>query len=137
MKRSPEIASLFVAQTLRRATEETAGEARSAALGYWDEHGRGHFRLEEEVLLPAFGAHGDPHHRLVARVLCDHVSLRGRFDRLGLNPVASVTALRELGVELADHVRLEERELFPLIEKTLPASDLAVVAAALEQAEHS
>ena len=145
MKRNPAIASLsrdhhqalFLAQTLRRASDETAGEARGAALAYWDEHGRDHFRLEEEVLLPAYGAHGDPHHGLVARVVCDHVSLRGRFDRLALNSAASVTALRELGVELADHVRLEERELFPLIEETLPAADLAAVAAALEQAEHS
>jgi hemerythrin-like domain-containing protein len=145
MKRSPAIASLsrehhqalFVAQELRRATDETAGEARGAALAYWDEHGKKHFRLEEEVLLPAYAAYGDPPHRLVARVLCDHVSLRGRFDRLALNRPASVTALRELGVELAAHVRLEERELFPLIEETLPAADLAAVAAALEQAEHS
>jgi hypothetical protein len=144
MKTSPAIAplsrdhhqALFVAQKLRRATDETAGEARGAALAYWDEHGREHFRLEEEVLLPAYGAHGDPHHRLVARVLCDHVSLRGRFDRLALDPAASVTVLRELGVELAAHVRLEERQLFALIEKTLPAADLAAVAAALDHAEH-
>ena len=43
--------------------------------------------------------------------------------------------LHELGGLLADHVRVEERELFPLIEQAMPADDLAVVASALEQAE--
>jgi hypothetical protein len=43
--------------------------------------------------------------------------------------------LREPGEDLADHVRLEERELFGLIEAALPAARLAAVAAALEHAE--
>jgi hypothetical protein len=45
--------------------------------------------------------------------------------------------LHELGTSLADHVRLEERELFPLIESALPAARLATVAAALEHGERS
>lgn len=36
---------------------------------------------------------------------------------------------------LADHVRLEERELFPLIEQALPAPEIERVAAALAEAE--
>ena len=28
--------------------------------GVWEEHGREHFRLEEEILLPAYAHHGDP-----------------------------------------------------------------------------
>src|SRR5680860_716611 len=77
MKRDPALVSLshdhhqalFVAQKLRRATAETLGEDRAAFLAYWEEHGRAHFRLEEEVLLPADAAHGDPHHPLVAQRL--------------------------------------------------------------------
>ena len=44
-------------------------------------------------------------------------------------------ALHELGSLLADHVRLEERELFPLIEAALPAATLVALATALEHAE--
>ena len=43
--------------------------------------------------------------------------------------------LHELGTRLADHVRLEERQLFPLIEAALPTTRLATVATALEHAE--
>ena len=142
MKRDPALVSLshdhhqalFVAQQLRRASTETLDEARTAFLTYWQEHGRAHFRLEEEVLLPAYAAHGDPHHPLVAHALCDHVAIRHRADALAGDSPPTSAALNELGVSLADHVRLEERELFPLIESAMPAAALAALAASLEHA---
>jgi hypothetical protein len=127
--------ALVVAQKLRRADVPSAAEARAAFAGFWPVAGRTHFRLEEEVLLPAFAAHGDPHHPLVARVLCDHVEIRQRAEVVLDAEDAGVADLHALGGLLADHVRLEERELFPLIELAMPANALAIVAAALEQAE--
>ena len=143
MKRNPRLVTLSrdhhqalsVAQKLRRATADTAQEARSTFVAYWEEHGRAHFRLEEEILLPAYAAHADPHHPLVARALCDHVAIRARVDALAVDEAPDPATLRELGEGLADHVRLEERELFGLIEAALPAARLAAVAAALEHAE--
>lgn len=142
MKRDPALVSLSrdhhqalaVALRLRRATAETATEARTDALRFWSTAGRAHFRLEEEVLLPAFARHGDAHHPLVARALCDHVSIRQRMDSLAHDQSPELSRLHELGKILSDHVRLEERELFVLIEHTLPATDLAAVARALQHA---
>ena len=84
MKRSRALASLsrdhhqalVIAQKLRRADVAGAEEARTAFLAYWSEHGSEHFRLEEELLLPAYAAHGDPHHPLVLEALGDHVAIR-------------------------------------------------------------
>jgi hypothetical protein len=143
VKRSPALVTLShdhhqalsIAQKLRRATADTAGDARAAFVAYWDGDGRGHFRLEEEILLPAYAHHGDSHHPLVARALCDHVAIRARADALLVDQAPDPAVLHELGTCLADHVRLEERELFPLIEATLPAARLAAVATALERAE--
>jgi len=42
--------------------------------------------------------------------------------------------LCHLGTQISDHVRLEERELFPLIERALPARALSDVAEALNAA---
>jgi hypothetical protein len=39
--------------------------------------------------------------------------------------------------EVATHVRLEERELFPIIEDAIPPDELLVLARALEQAAHN
>jgi iron-sulfur cluster repair protein YtfE (RIC family) len=44
--------------------------------------------------------------------------------------------LHELAERLAEHVRLEERELFPMIERTIPAAHLLVVRERLERFEH-
>jgi hypothetical protein len=143
MKRDPALISLSrdhhkalsVALRLRRATAETATDVRADALRFWTTAGRAHFRLEEEVLLPAYARHGDPHHPLVARVLCDHVAIRQRMDILARDAPPDVACLRELGTMLADHVRLEERELFVLIEQTLPAAALAALAAVLRHTD--
>ena len=142
MKREPALAvlsrdhhqALAVALKLRRATADTAAEARDAFLGFWESDGHHHFRVEEQVLLPAFAAFGDAHHPLVARALCEHVVIRHRADVLARERTASPERLHELGAMLADHVRLEERELFGLIEDVLPAPELAALAAALEEA---
>ncbi|HVW17432.1 MAG TPA: hemerythrin domain-containing protein [Solirubrobacteraceae bacterium] len=143
MKRSAALASLsrdhhqalVVAQRLRRADAAGAADARERFLDYWREHGRRHFRLEEEVLLPGYAAHGDAHDPLVLRVLGEHVEIRHRADRIAARPVSGADDLHDLGERLAAHVRLEERELFPLIERAMPADELLALARALERAE--
>src|SRR3954451_13475601 len=124
--------TLTVAQELRRATAETAAEARASFLRYWEGQGREHFRREDEVLLPAFAAHGDAYHPLVGRALCDHVAIRERIDALGREGAPTLAVLHDLASRFAQHARLEERELFPLIEQTIPAAQLDAVAVALE-----
>src|SRR5215211_7250789 len=128
MKRSAALAvlsrdhhqALVVAQQLRRATDATAAEAREAFLAYWTGHGRLHFRLEEELLFPAYAGHGDPHDPLVLRALGEHAMIRHRAHALAAATSLDPGALALLGAELAAHVRLEEREVFPLIERVMP-----------------
>jgi hemerythrin-like domain-containing protein len=142
MKRSRALASLsrdhhhalVVAQQLRRATHATAAEARAAFLDYWADHGRLHFRLEEELLFPAYAGHGDPQAPVVLRALGDHAIIRHRANVLAAADSADPDALEQLGTALAAHVRLEEREVFPLIERVMPKGELDALARALEDA---
>jgi hypothetical protein len=142
MKRDPALAplsrdhhqALVVARALTRAAPD-AGAARARFLDYWDRHGRAHFRAEEELLLPAYARHVGAHHRSIARALCDHVAIRALAERVAGEPPGGLDPIVELGVELALHVRFEERELFPAIERTLPADALAALADALDRAE--
>jgi hypothetical protein len=60
--------------------------------------------------------------------------IRHRADALTAAPSADPGALALLGEELAAHVRLEERELFPLIERVMPERELDALARALEAA---
>jgi hypothetical protein len=131
--------ALVVSQRLRRAGDCGAGEAQAAFLEFWRSGGERHFRVEEEVLLPGFAAAGGAHTEAVARVLIEHAEIRLRALRLQVG-AASATVLEELGGLLAQHVQLEERELFPAIEESLDDAQLrrsAADAAAAERKSRS
>jgi hemerythrin-like domain-containing protein len=121
---------LFAAMKLKRATEDTAGDARDAFTTYWEAEGRRHFAIEEELLLPAFARHVPADHEGIVRVLVEHVDLRRRAQDL-----ESLAGLHELGERLQAHIRHEENVLFPLIESTLPHDELAALGAAIAAAE--
>lgn len=125
MKRHPALAplsrdhhhALVVAKQLRDATPQTIAETAGAFLDHWKSEEQLHFRIEEELLLPAYAAHGDLEHPAILRVLVDHVLIRRDARRLADG--APIQTLHDLGERLANHVMLEEHELFPLIEEVL------------------
>jgi hypothetical protein len=129
--------ALVAAQRLRRATPETAIDARAHFLAFWHEHGARHFRVEEDVLLPVYALHADPADERIARMLLDHVRIRARVLALAEADEPGVELLHALGEELARHVRLEERQIFPLIEAMLPEAAAVDLVAAVQEAEHS
>ena len=126
--------ALAVAQQLRRANEQTAVDARQAFLSFWHAEGHHHFRVEEDVLLPAFAHHVPADHEAVVRVLVEHVELRARATSVEAQQ-PNHDDLRELGEALAKHIRHEERVLFPLIEATLSEAELAALGQVVAVAE--
>lgn len=101
-------------------------------LTHWEEHERPHFRLEEEVLLPAYAVRGDPNHPAVVGVLVDHIMIRR--DAARLDEACSLEVLHRLGARLGAHVELEERELFPLIEGALTEPELVELGERIREA---
>ena len=93
MKRSEELTplshqhhqGLSVALQLKRATPETAIDARTAFLDFFERDGASHFRAEEEVLLPAYARHSEFDQPAIVRVLTEHVDLRRRGQDLEAN----------------------------------------------------
>lgn len=128
---------LFVALQLRRATRASMTDARGAFLQFWHSEGGQHFRVEEEVLLPAYARHRPPDEPAVVRVLTEHVDLRRRAAEMEASTAPSLTDVHELGERLAQHIRHEERVLFPAIEGALSDAELSELARALERAERS
>ena len=121
---------------MRRAAEAPAEKRAAAVQGqaekfvrFWHKSGQVHFREEEEVLLPAYARHV----RLdtdteVMRVLADHAEIRAAVrdfeERLAANTAIKADEVGRLGKILHDHVRLEENEVFPRIEKVLGEKQL-------------
>jgi hypothetical protein len=126
---------LFAALQLKRADPDTAADARRAFLEFFAREGAGHFRAEEELLLPAYARHRGHDRPEIARVLTEHVDLRRRGQDVEAAADADPAVLRELGERLEAHIRFEERELFPMIEAALPDDELERLGAAFARAE--
>jgi hemerythrin-like domain-containing protein len=91
---------------------------------FWEHHLQSHFREEEELL---FGKVND--------VLCDKALDQHRKIRAAIQQINSYPPTPELLNQLADavdtHIRYEERELFPHLEKVLDEQDLIRIGTAL------
>jgi hemerythrin-like domain-containing protein len=139
VKRSAELATLSrehhvaleLALRLKRATSEQADRLAAQAGEFWRKESREHFRLEEELLLPRLARSAGSEDPDIARTLNDHAELRRRFASVDRGE-SDVEALEQLGQLLTDHVRFEERVLFPRIEATLDPDELAAVGRELE-----
>lgn len=142
MKRSDELVplsrdhhvALERALRLSRSTPDGAAGAVAAFLAYQRERGERHFRQEEELLLPAVptGARA-----LADRVLREHRELRDRSEELAGEQRPPLDRVHELGRLLHDHVRFEERELFPLLERELSPEALRTLAGRLREGRDS
>lgn len=126
------LGALLAAKRLREATDPAA--AAAGFLEFWRDDGRRHFRVEEEVLLPGWALHAEVDRAGVARMLEEHLLIRREALRLEAG-IASLAEIQALGQTLHDHVRFEERELFPRIEAGLDEAALERLAAAIEEAE--
>jgi hypothetical protein len=124
--------ALVVAQALCRAgtRPETTPEVLFAR--FWSTDGEAHFRLEEDLLLPAYALHGDPRHPAVVQMLIDHMTIRR--DAVLIATGRPTEIMHRLGTQLMAHVRLEERHVFPLIEETLSEDELDAIGVRLGSA---
>jgi len=128
--------ALIQALEMRRAAEAPA-EKRSAAVdrqadkfvAFWHKTGMVHFREEEEVLLPAYARYTRIDQDAgVMRLLTDHAEIRAtvqdfeqrRAKKLPIEPEALARAAKLLH----DHVRFEENDVFPRIERALGEEQL-------------
>ena len=88
---------------------------------FWEKDGNEHFRDEEEVLIPLYlRFESEPYVDLVKKVLYQHAEIRGLITAIRNNQQADHEQLNLLGHLLDEHIRLEERELFPVIEEAVP-----------------
>jgi hemerythrin-like domain-containing protein len=123
--------ALIQALEMRRAAEAPA-EKRAAAVArqaekfvrFWHKSGHVHFREEEEILLPAYARYARIDKDAdVVRLLGDHAEIRAAVldfeQRLAAKDEIGAEEIARIGKLLHDHVRLEENEVFPRIEKML------------------
>lgn len=124
---------LFKSKLLREATAETASELRDDWIDFFAGEGTAHFRAEEEILVPIYLEYEPSAESLLRRVWLEHADVR-RMTML-LRRHVDIAVLHDLGKLLERHVRFEERELFPAIERAVPLDVLEEVAGEVEERE--
>lgn len=101
----------------------TLDEILHDAEEFWMPGGQEHFREEEEILLPAYAEFADINQPEIIEMLLEHVVIRSKMNQL-LHNALTLEEMRELGKLLEQHIRKEERVIFPMIEKALPEEKL-------------
>jgi quercetin dioxygenase-like cupin family protein/hemerythrin-like domain-containing protein len=122
--------ALVEARRLRRAADRVDADRRAAVtafLRFFSTETIRHFREEEEQLFPALVDHDGADGDLLVQALLEHQRIHALVRRLEHGVAAGesdASSMRELAELLEAHVRLEERQLFPLIEQVVPEEAL-------------
>lgn len=105
-------------------------------LDFWEGEGTLHLQEEEQVLLPAYGRRmrheSLEDERAVQKMLEDHAWLHEAAAELQLCVELGEDCTQQLAAlarRLHDHVRLEERVIFPRVQERLGQAQLAQLAA--------
>ena len=91
-------------------------------------HLQPHFLEEEELLFSKLPA-GD---ELLLKAKEQHASIRKMIAELRPDQASTSTELTAIGDLLEEHIRFEERKLFPYLEKQLTPEDLQEIGSQLE-----
>ena len=92
---------------------------------FWHNHLQSHFENEEKLLVPHLPADDE----LVQRMLQEHKAIRDLVPAEKDQPLAKITLLVNL---LHDHIRFEERDLFPHIESKVSPAELDDISRSLD-----
>lgn len=103
---------------------ETPQEVVQKLRTFWENGGNAHFREEEEILWPAYAQHADVDREDIKENLLEHVKIRALVAEVIGSGEPPIERMRELGELLEAHVRKEERQLFQMIQDTLPEDKL-------------
>jgi iron-sulfur cluster repair protein YtfE (RIC family) len=99
-------------------------------LTFWRNELHPHFLAEEEILFPAVRKTGGSCNVEIKQTLNEHIQMAGLIQMM-TQPGTS-DEIRNLLLQfsslLNQHIRFEERTLFPKIEKTVPESEMNILA---------
>jgi hemerythrin-like domain-containing protein len=122
---------LVQAVRLRRAAADGDASARLAAarefVEFFRNEERVHLRDEEEELFPLLLRHVQSQPAPLREARVQHLQLQGFARTLEIGLAAGIVdreTLDAAGELLESHIRLEERQLFPLIEELVPDDEL-------------
>ena len=139
MKRNPNIVplskehhfGLLHVWKIRQGLKKEIAPARIAqyVVFHWEHEQKAHFEEEEKYLFPYIT------NKLIDQALEEHHLLRDLIAQITTQPTA--TLLEEYATRLNDHIRYEERVLFPYMEENLSEEQLTEIGKNLSADPHT
>jgi iron-sulfur cluster repair protein YtfE (RIC family) len=107
-------------------------ERADEVLSFYDSNLLAHFRVEEEVLFPGLRSISPRAESIITELIDDHGAIDGLVEQLrtarGLAKV-----MFDLGDLLERHIRMEERELFPIFEQEIDAAQAEAIGSEMKR----
>jgi hemerythrin-like domain-containing protein len=117
----------------RREDHQAVATLAKEVVEFFDRDLVSHFTAEEEALFPAMEQHLGGL-AIINELLQEHRRIRSLVDQLRQSRLeAQVEPLLAFGELLRDHIRKEERVLFPIFEEKMPASEVDIIGNQIQQ----
>jgi hemerythrin-like domain-containing protein len=98
----------------------------------WDHALQHHFWQEEAALMPHL-QQTEEGNKLLSQMINEHIMLKNLLAKLQQSETNQTPILKEFSGLLNEHIRFEERILFPLAEQAIPAEKMAQIGKFLHQ----
>jgi iron-sulfur cluster repair protein YtfE (RIC family) len=91
-----------------------------------------HFRVEEEVLFPGLRSMSPRSESMITELIDDHRAIGLLVEQLR-NASGLAKVIFDLGDLLERHIRMEERELFPIFEQEIDAAQAEAIGSEMQR----
>lgn len=118
---------LVFSNHLKIATKATDEILKSYITDFWNNHLESHFKNEEDLLLPLM-VNGNQR----TQFMREHALIKNQINKIKESQINIQNQAIELGQLINDHIRFEERILFPWLEKTLTNDQLIKIGKSLK-----
>lgn len=128
---------LILAQLLKENAPQYKGmphaphEKRTYALNFFKTPLTNHFKAEEEILFPYGRGRSNRLETLTAELIFQHQNIAANFRLIELENENYIHIMDETGYLLEQHIRLEEREYFQLLQEELTEEELVTLGSKL------
>ena len=109
------------------ARQVSPGKMQPYVKYFWNNHLKSHFEEEETLLFPLLKSD------IVKQAITEHKQIRQLAEEIIGAVTPGLPPLQTLADMLEQHIRFEERVVFPLMEKELPEKELAAIGNRLQQ----
>jgi len=126
---------LVFAFRLKRGIQKgaTNGVMADYVLHAWNGTLQHHFEKEEEFLVEPLKKYAENGKELITRLKKEHAFFHKLIETIGQRGKNLPSLIQDFAVALEAHIRFEERDLFPAVEKSIPPKLLQKIGHSLHE----